>query len=390
MRKLWDELSTAWVLLLALVIFQLSAAPAVKALDEDSADDAWVEDVLEVQAVENNVTIADPLEPLNRVFFVFNDKLYFWLLKPVATGYKAVFSDEDVRMCFSNAFHNLLAPVRVVNNVLQGKMVGAGTELAAFVINSTVGIVGLADPAHKEFGLAVSDEDFGQTLGSYGIGNGIYVCWPFLGPSSLRDTVGTVGDAMLDPLFYLSASGETAGYALQGDKQVNKVSLNIGEYERFKEASFDPYVAVRNAYVQHRRSKVRDEIDGAVSYGVGQGKKGGEKEIVKATPPRSAEIVVIDAPLKKKPVKKVSQSAADIVAPGYYVLVGVYREPANIEQQKNRLNGAGIKSVVAQYRRSDYAFYGVEVPGGGDFVTAKQRENELVVAGFPATMVVRH
>ncbi|MDH4320286.1 MAG: MlaA family lipoprotein [Desulfobulbaceae bacterium] len=379
-----------WMLLLALVAAQLLMAPVVMAAEEGSADEAWVDDVLVAQA-ENNVTIADPLEPLNRVFFQFNDKLYFWLLKPVATGYKAVLSDEDVRMCFSNAFHNLLAPVRIVNNVLQGKMVGAGNELASFVINSTVGIVGLADPAHKEFGLAASDEDFGQTLGSYGIGDGMYVCWPFLGPSSLRDTVGTVGDALLDPLFYLTAAGESAGYALQGDKQVNRVSLNLGEYERFKEASFDPYVAVRNAYVQHRRSRIKDEIDGGGGYGVGQG-KGVGKDVGKAPPPpppRTAGIVVIDGPLKKR-ASKAPHTGSVAGTPGYYVLVGVYREPTNVERQKKRLAAAGMPPVVARYQRKDYSFYGVEVPGGGDFIAAKQREKELVMAGFSETLVVRH
>ncbi|MDH3453643.1 MAG: VacJ family lipoprotein, partial [Desulfuromonadales bacterium] len=252
MSKFINRLSPGVAIILGLIVFRLLFATPVMAENDDFFDDEFENDELVLDSSLNNAGIADPIEPLNRVFFTFNDKLYFWVLKPVATGYKAVFADEDVRGCFANAFHNLLAPVRVVNNILQGKIGGAGSEVASFLINSTLGIAGLADPAHHEFGLSASDEDFGQTLGYYGIGNGFYICWPILGPSSLRDTVGRAGDALLDPLTWVTADEETVGYALQGEKQLNKISLNMGDYEQFIEASFDPYTAVRNAYVQHR------------------------------------------------------------------------------------------------------------------------------------------
>lgn len=385
MRKLFNSLAPqSTVLLVTLFFFHLLAAPALFAGEEDTFADEWGVDEFVTTAPENNSGMVDPLEPLNRVFFTFNDRLYFWILKPVATGYKAVISDEDVRMCFSNAFHNLLAPVRFVNNLLQGKVVGAGHELASFVINSTLGVAGLADPAHHEFGLTASDEDFGQTLGSYGLGNGFYICWPFLGPSSLRDTVGTVGDSFLDPLSYLTATGQTAGYALQGVEQVNKISLHIGEYEQFKEASFDPYVAVRNAYAQHRSSRVRDEVGGAAGYGVSR-KSGETTEPATQFAGLDGKVLVSQEGLQGGP-----EILWENVGTGYFVLVGVYRDPSNIERQKERLTRVGRGGVVTLYQRDDYSFYGIEVPGGANFLTAKQTEQDLLTAGFQETMVVWH
>ncbi len=206
--------------------------------------------------------VYDPLEPVNRVFFAFNDKLYFYLLKPVATVYDGVVP-YDFRKCVANAFDNLLAPVRAVNNLLQGKGRSCAVELGRFAINSTVGLAGLADPAGREFGLERQPEDLGQTFGVYGLGGGPYICWPVLGPSNARDTVGLVGDSFLEPLPYLGVDEMGTRLALKGGERVNKISLDIGAYERFKDLSFDPYVALRNAYSQHRNSLILDEEDGS-------------------------------------------------------------------------------------------------------------------------------
>lgn len=267
MKKLSHSLYTSLACLFALVAFSLLIAPsALAGEEEDFLNGEWAMDDIVVSPPPDKYAIADPLEPLNRVFFVFNDKLYFWVLKPAAKGYKTVVRDEDIRLCINNFFYNLLAPVRIVNNLLQGKMVGAGNEFASFVINSTLGVAGLADPAHNEFGLEISDEDFGQTLGTYGIGNGFYICWPIFGPSSLRNSVGLAGDTFVDPLYYLTVSDETLGYSVYAGKMVNKYSLNLGDYEQFKEASFDPYVAVRNAYAQHHYVQV--EMRGFWRFGL--------------------------------------------------------------------------------------------------------------------------
>jgi len=197
---------------------------------------------------------ADPLEPVNRLFFQFNDKLYFYGLKPAATVYSWYFP-PGVRTCVRNGFHNIAAPIRIVNNILQLKFKAACIELARALINSTLGAGGLFDPAKQEFGLEVHDEDFGQTLGRYGLGPVFYIHWPVLGPSSVRDTIGRAGDAFLDPIYFISPGmWESAG--LRTGEITNGVSLRIGEYEDLKASALDPYVALRNSYLQYRENKV--------------------------------------------------------------------------------------------------------------------------------------
>ena len=214
---------------------------------------------------ERDIGLAsDPLEPVNRAFFHFNDKLYFWVLKPVSHGYAYVVA-EDIRMCVQSFMKNLLAPVRIVNNLLQGKVVNSGVETARFVINSTLGIVGLGDPAKTEFGLSPKDEDFGQTLGVYGLGEGVYICWPFWGPSNVRDTIGLAGDFFLSPVSYVAMSDSGAGMAIKAGKEVNDTSLTLGDYEDFKASAIDPYVSLRDAYRQHRQKKIRDAVVGSDS-----------------------------------------------------------------------------------------------------------------------------
>jgi len=203
--------------------------------------------------------VSDPLESINRVFFNFNDKVYFWVLKPVSQGYAYVIA-EDVRVCVRSFLKNLLAPVRIVNNLLQGKVVNSGVEAARFVINSTVGVIGLVDPAKNEFGLSPKDEDLGQTLGVYGLGEGLYICWPFFGPSNVRDTLGLAGDFFLSPVSYLAMSDTGAGMAVQAGGEVNNTSLALGDYEDFKDSAIDPYVALRDAYRQHREKQILDVV----------------------------------------------------------------------------------------------------------------------------------
>ncbi len=230
------------------------AVDSVAWAQETDAADEFMDDQFDG---ELDIVISDPLEPVNRFFFHFNDKLYFWALKPVARAYGSVIP-QDFRICIRNAFHNVLFPVRFVNNVLQGKFQNAGIELSRFCINTTAGVAGLGDPAKDVFNLAIKDEDLGQTFGYWGIGNGIYFCWPFLGPSTARDTVGLFGDSYLSPLGIVMENDPDAGVTLYGVQQVNKTSLVLGDYESFKESSFDPYISLRDAYIQHRRSKIKD------------------------------------------------------------------------------------------------------------------------------------
>jgi phospholipid-binding lipoprotein MlaA len=206
---------------------------------------------------EEEVTFRDPLEPVNRVFFHFNDKLYFWGLKPVATVYSWYFP-EGVRICVRNGFINIAAPIRIVNNALQLKFKGAGVELLRFIINSTLGLGGLFDPAKQEFHLQEYDEDFGQTLGVYGLGPGIFINWPILGPSSARDSVGTAGDIFLSPFFWSDLSFYSRA-GIRAGEATNEVSLRIGEYEDLKKSALDPYIALRDSYLQYRENLIKKD-----------------------------------------------------------------------------------------------------------------------------------
>ncbi|MBN2031941.1 MAG: VacJ family lipoprotein [Deltaproteobacteria bacterium] len=198
--------------------------------------------------------LADPLEPVNRVFFVFNDRLYFWLLKPVATGYKRVVP-EKARVGLKNFFTNLAFPLRFVNCLLQAKGKGALEELESFVLNSIGGMAGFFDIAGAA-GVRKYDEDLDQSLAVFGLGPGFYINWPLFGPSTLRATFGSVGEAFLDPVHYLDSSG--ARFVFKSSDLVNSTSLHIGDYESLKRAALDPYVALRDAYYQNRLKKIQE------------------------------------------------------------------------------------------------------------------------------------
>lgn len=200
------------------------------------------------------ISVADPLQAWNRAMFHFNDKLYFWLLKPAARGYKAVVP-KPVRKGVKNFFHNITSPIRIVSALLQGKGRTASAELTSFLVNSTVGILGLGDPAGRWDELDASEEDIGQTLATYGIGNGFYLVWPVLGPSTLRDSVGMIGDWLLDPTKYVDPLEASGLWAVEN---VNATSFRIGDYESLKDAAIDPYISLRNAYIQNRQKKVEE------------------------------------------------------------------------------------------------------------------------------------
>ena len=221
------------------------------AASEDAGNSA-LEDVEPLPSIPP-VRVADPIEPVNRALFVFNDRLYFWLLKPAARGY-AFLVPEPARVGIRNALANVAMPVRLVNSLLQGKVKAAGRELARFTINTTIGMGGLFDTAKDDWGIAASEKDTGQTLGVYGLGHGAYLVLPFLGPSSLRDAAGLGGDALLNPLSVL-VDIPTA-VAIRAGKAVNDTSLHMGEYEDMKAAAVDPYLAVRDGYVQYREGQV--------------------------------------------------------------------------------------------------------------------------------------
>jgi len=204
---------------------------------------------------EETTQIADPLYIWNKGMYYFNDKFYFWLLKPVSQGYSAIFP-EGVRGSISNFFYNLTTPIRFLNSLLQLKMKSAGNEIVRFVVNSSVGVGGLGDFAKDKLDIKRHNEDLGQTFGYYGVGHGFYITWPLLGPSSLRDSIGLIGDAFLNPVNYVTPLQDCL--AITASDKVNDTSLHIGDYEDIIKAAVDPYVSIRDAYVQNREKKVKE------------------------------------------------------------------------------------------------------------------------------------
>ncbi len=224
--------------------------PASATSDMEDLDDDFFDD----EFGGEQALIADPFSMWNRAMFQFNDKLYFWVLKPLARGYKAV-TPDFFRTGVKNFFRNLTTPMRLVNCALQGKGEAAGIEFARFVMNTTVGVLGLGSPADNNPKLIRPDEeDLGQTLGKYGIGNGFYIVWPVIGPSTMRDTIGRAGDWFLNPINYIDPT--EASWAVWSFDKVNQTSFRIGDYEALKKAAIDPYVALRDVYLQFRTKKV--------------------------------------------------------------------------------------------------------------------------------------
>lgn len=223
----------------------------------DVTEDEWDEGNGQGSATNQTAIaqkVADPLEPFNRAMFILNDKLYFWALKPVAQGYGFV-TPDSLQRGIKNFFYNLVFPVRVSNNLFQGKLLNVARETDRFIINTCFGGLGLADLAGRHPELTIPAEDAGQTLGKYGIGNGFYIVWPLLGPSTLRDSVGLAVDSRLTPLTYIQPLEMTVG--ARGLDLVNKTSLSIGEYEAIKKSSIDPYTAIKDGYLQYRQSQIK-------------------------------------------------------------------------------------------------------------------------------------
>lgn len=200
--------------------------------------------------------VFDPLIGYNRFMTGVNDKMYYWLLKPVARCYGFIIPGS-VRRSISRCYKNLIFPIRFVNNLLQLKFKQTATESARFTINSTIGILGLFDPAKTWGGIDPCQEDFGQTLGHYGLGGGFHVVLPVLGPSNLRDMAGLVPDYYLNPVHYIGAN-DLGLIAIDAGEKINYISLHIDEYESLQKDAIDFYLFMRDAYEQNRRMKIKE------------------------------------------------------------------------------------------------------------------------------------
>jgi len=198
----------------------------------------------------------DPLEPLNRAVYQFNDALDKVIMKPVATVYRGVLP-EFVRTGVTNFFNNLYDILTALNNLLQGKIADAASDVGRIAVNTTLGLAGLVDLA-TEVGLEKHKEDFGQTLGRWGLSDGPYLQIPFFGPSSFRDALGAFVDFKVDPIFWIWRNHMATRNSLWGLYFVNLRASLLDSTKILDEAALDPYEFQRDAYLQRRRNLVYD------------------------------------------------------------------------------------------------------------------------------------
>lgn len=203
--------------------------------------------------IEPSAPDTDPWEGLNRPLYTFNDTVDRYTLKPIAKGYRAVLP-QFMRTGVSNFSNNLRTPVSSVNNLLQGKPTRAASDFARFLLNSTIGIGGLFDVAIHA-GLERYDEDFGQTLAVWGVPDGPFVIVPFLGPATLRDAVAIPANLYLDALRQVDNSSiRDKLWALR----LIDLRYRLLSADRFLEESEDPYITLRESYLQNRRYEIYD------------------------------------------------------------------------------------------------------------------------------------
>lgn len=196
---------------------------------------------------------ADPLEPVNRGVYKFNRAADTYVLRPVARTYKSYFPDE-IRRGFSNFLDNLFYPTTIVNDVLQLKPAQAGKDLGRFLLNTTVGLLGFLDVA-APLGLPRNDEDLGQTLGRWGVGEGWYLMLPLLGPSTNRDLLGRLGDGVTSsPTAYVDLY---PSLAISGADAID-TRAKLLDADKFLDEQLDPYIFIRTTYLQNRFNKVFD------------------------------------------------------------------------------------------------------------------------------------
>jgi phospholipid-binding lipoprotein MlaA len=205
----------------------------------------------------------DPLSGYNRAMTNINDYFYLNILDPVAKTYKAVLP-KPLRKGVANIFDNLMFPLRLANNLLQLKFKNSYTETQRFLLNSTIGLAGFVDIANDKFHIKQKQEDFGQTLGFYGVGSGFYIVWPILGPSNVRDTIGLITDGLANPMTYMPNRGynvfdnDFEAISAKTLDIINFSSLHVGEYRKLKKDAIDLYPFLKNIYEQRRKKQIAE------------------------------------------------------------------------------------------------------------------------------------
>ena len=277
----------------------------------------------------------DPLEPLNRGIYEVNEAIDRAVIQPVAKAYTAVLPDP-ARTGVSNFFGNLYDYWNAINNLLQGKVGAAVSDIGRIALNTTVGLLGFVDVASR-VGLEKSDEDLGQTLAWWGIGHGPYLVIPLLGPSSLRDGTATIGQIALDPLTRW-IDDEAITWSLWSLRLVNVRATLLGAGRVFDQAASDRYAFLRDAYFQRRRSQLWD------------GNPPREKEWAAARPS-----VVELAPIWQRPASAVGEAAAPpsaaAVPAGEAAQASDAAAPAT--SQPSATGGAPMAAILVGHTRQD-------------------------------------
>lgn len=244
-------------ILIIMMISLLFLLQSLNAASQSEFNDEFNSEFTEAEKVY------DPLSGYNEVMTTFNDAFYINVLTPVTQTYAEVVH-KNIRTGVSNVFENLLFPIRFVNNFLQFKMANASEELGRFVLNSTFGLLGIMDLG-KDFNLKAHKEDFGQTLGFYGVGSGFHIVIPFLGPSNARDILGFTADSLVNPLStgvvyepYQIPNNAVEEIGYKTLNTVNEQSFNPNNYENLKKEAVELYPFLRDIYEQRRKKLIEE------------------------------------------------------------------------------------------------------------------------------------
>ncbi len=205
---------------------------------------------------DEDEAIYDPIEPFNRLMWSFNEKLFDNVMEPVARGYSKVIP-EPVRIMTKRFFSNLLEPVALVSSAAQNNKEKVDRSIGRFLINSTLGIGGLFDPAEKTFNIKKANEDFGQALGYHNVPTGAFIMLPIFGPMTTRGLVGKLSQAFLSPEFIFGIDILTAT-GIGALEMVNAISLNLGQKEELDSFALDPYTSVKDFHIQHRKALIKE------------------------------------------------------------------------------------------------------------------------------------
>lgn len=248
------------VFILFLFVLNINLFSDDKIESFDSFEDEFEQELV---AKQKETAVFDPLSGYNRFMTNVNDVLMINVVEPVTTGYRFV-APKQVRISVDNFFSNLYYPISFTNNLLQFKLKYSFTETVRFLTNTTIGVLGLFDVADSWFDIKPHKEDFGQTLGYYGVGSGFPIVLPFFGQKNLRDLFGDFTDSFLDVSYYVASTNQDdvvsySSYILiRGYNEINEYSLSESSYEDLTKDAIDLYPFIRDAYEQNRNKLIKE------------------------------------------------------------------------------------------------------------------------------------